>query len=73
MASLIPEASNTIESSLAPDAHLVARDVLTPRPDLSLSQHTPAHRVTSVLLNGNNFSVWSRSFRLFLGGKGKTG
>ncbi|GFZ08230.1 hypothetical protein Acr_20g0000380 [Actinidia rufa] len=34
---------------------------LTPRPDLSLSQHTPAHRVTSVLLNGNNFSVWSRS------------
>ena len=32
-----------------------------------------AHRVTSVLLNGSNFLVWSCSFRLFLGGKGKTG
>ena len=66
MASSIPQSSEIIESSLAPVAP-------TPRPDLSLSQHTPAHRVTSVLLNGNNFSVWSRSFRLFLGGKGKTG
>ncbi|GFY87388.1 transducin family protein [Actinidia rufa] len=65
MASLIPESSKTIESSLAPVA-------FTPRPDLSLSQHTPVHHVTSVLLNGNNFPVWSRSFRLFLGGKGKT-
>ncbi|GFY88725.1 hypothetical protein Acr_06g0006650 [Actinidia rufa] len=66
MASRVPESSEVIESSLAPVA-------LTPRPDLSLSQRTLAHCVISVLLNGNNFSIWSRSFRLFLDGKGKTG
>ncbi|KAE9466932.1 hypothetical protein C3L33_01159, partial [Rhododendron williamsianum] len=41
--------------------------------ELSISHHSPAHRVTSVLLNGKNFAAWSRSFRLFLGGKGKSG
>ena len=48
--------------------------IITPaRPDLGLSQHTPAQRVTSVLLSGRNFAAWSRSFRLYLGGKGKSG
>ena len=70
MASRVPEFSEIVESSLASVATTIA---LTPRSDLSLSQHTLAHRVTSVLLNRNNFSVWSCSFRLTLGGKGKTG
>ncbi|KAF8377176.1 hypothetical protein HHK36_030549 [Tetracentron sinense] len=39
----------------------------------SSTQHTPAQRVTSILLNGRNFASWSRSFRLYVGGKGKTG
>ena len=43
------------------------------RPDLSIAHTTPAHRVTSVLLNGKNFHAWSNSFRLFLGGKRKIG
>ena len=42
-----------------------------PRLDLSLSHHSPAQRVTSVLLNGQNFAAWSRSLRLYLGGRGK--
>ena len=42
------------------------------RPDSSLSQPTPAQRVTSVLLNGKNFHAWSTSLRLFLGGKRKS-
>ena len=66
MASLVPESSVTIESALAPVAPILCSN-------LSLSQHTLAHRVTSVLLNKNNLSVWSCSFRLFLSGKGKTG
>ncbi|KAG5567467.1 hypothetical protein RHGRI_002876 [Rhododendron griersonianum] len=45
--------------------------LIVPR-ELSIAHHSPAHRVTSVLLNGKNFPAWSRSFRLFLGGKGKT-
>ncbi|XP_057485443.1 uncharacterized protein LOC130771781 isoform X1 [Actinidia eriantha] len=44
-----------------------------PRPDFSLSQHTPGARITCELLNGKNFAAWSRSVRLFLGGKGKSG
>ncbi|GFS44556.1 hypothetical protein Acr_00g0091070 [Actinidia rufa] len=44
-----------------------------PRPDFSLSQHTPDARITCELLNGKNFAAWSRSVRLFLGGKGKSG
>ncbi|GFY80334.1 hypothetical protein Acr_01g0001430 [Actinidia rufa] len=44
-----------------------------PRPDFSLSQHTPGARITCELLNGKNFAAWSRSIRLFLGGKGKSG
>ncbi|GFS45998.1 hypothetical protein Acr_00g0099460 [Actinidia rufa] len=44
-----------------------------PRPDFSLSQHTPSARTTCELLNGKNFAAWSRSVRLFLGGKGKSG
>lgn len=43
-----------------------------PKSDFSISQHTPAHRVASVLLNGKNFAAWSRSFQLFVGGKGKS-
>ncbi|KAF8394808.1 hypothetical protein HHK36_018744 [Tetracentron sinense] len=43
------------------------------RTDLSITQSTPAQRVTSVLLNGQNFHACSRSFRLYLGGKCKTG
>ncbi|GFS44584.1 hypothetical protein Acr_00g0091130 [Actinidia rufa] len=43
------------------------------RPDFSLSQHTPGARITCELLNGKNFAAWSRSVRLFLGGKGKSG
>uniref|UniRef100_A0A2N9H666 CCHC-type domain-containing protein n=1 Tax=Fagus sylvatica TaxID=28930 RepID=A0A2N9H666_FAGSY len=41
--------------------------------DVSLSHHAPAQRVTSVLLNGQNFAAWSRSLHLYLGGKGKSG
>ncbi|GFS30713.1 hypothetical protein Acr_00g0013520 [Actinidia rufa] len=44
-----------------------------PRPDFSLSQHTPGARITCELLNGKNFAAWSRSVRLFLGGKSKFG
>ncbi|GFZ01046.1 hypothetical protein Acr_14g0006810 [Actinidia rufa] len=44
-----------------------------PRPDFFLSQHTPDARFTCELLNGKNFAAWSRSVRLFLGGKGKSG
>ncbi|KAG5557142.1 hypothetical protein RHGRI_007420 [Rhododendron griersonianum] len=40
-----------------------------PKSDFSLSQHTPAHRVTSVLLNGKFFAAWSRSFQLFFGSR----
>ncbi|GFY96782.1 hypothetical protein Acr_11g0010880 [Actinidia rufa] len=40
MASRVPEFSEIIQSSLAPVAPTVA---ITPRPDLSLSQQTPAH------------------------------
>ncbi|KAF7151027.1 hypothetical protein RHSIM_Rhsim02G0184000 [Rhododendron simsii] len=39
---------------------------------MSIAHHSLAHRVTSVQLNGKKFPAWSRSFRLFLGGKGKT-
>ncbi|KAF8396921.1 hypothetical protein HHK36_018556 [Tetracentron sinense] len=46
---------------------------LVPRTDLSITQSTPAQRVSSVLLNGHNFHAWSRSFLLYLGGKRKTG
>ncbi|KAF8404549.1 hypothetical protein HHK36_009436 [Tetracentron sinense] len=52
---------------VAPPAFLV------PQTDLSITQSTSAQRVTSVLLNGQNFYAWSRSFRLYLGGKRKTG
>ncbi|KAG5544451.1 hypothetical protein RHGRI_017018 [Rhododendron griersonianum] len=45
--------------------------LIVPR-ELSIAHHSPAHRVTSVLLNGKKFPAWSRSFCLFLGGKGKT-
>ena len=41
--------------------------------NVSLSHHAPAQRITSVLLNGQNFASWSRSLRLYLGGKGKSG
>ncbi|GFZ15954.1 hypothetical protein Acr_25g0003630 [Actinidia rufa] len=44
-----------------------------PRPDFFLSQHTPRARITCELLNRKNFAAWSRSVRLFLGGKGKSG
>ncbi|GFZ02254.1 hypothetical protein Acr_15g0008620 [Actinidia rufa] len=44
-----------------------------PCPDFFLSQHTPGARITCELLNGKNFATWSRSVRLFLGGKGKSG
>ncbi|GFS46026.1 hypothetical protein Acr_00g0099660 [Actinidia rufa] len=44
MDSLVPESLETIESYLAPVAPTIA---LTSRPDLSLSQHIPAHRVTN--------------------------
>uniref|UniRef100_A0A2N9F1J4 non-specific serine/threonine protein kinase n=1 Tax=Fagus sylvatica TaxID=28930 RepID=A0A2N9F1J4_FAGSY len=40
---------------------------------MSLSHHAPAQRITSALLNGRNFAAWSRSLRLYLGGKGKSG
>ena len=66
MTSFDPESSVTIKSPSTPVAPIT-------RLDLSLTQHTPAHRVTSVLLNENNFPTWFRSFRLFLGEKGKTG
>jgi hypothetical protein len=42
-------------------------------PPMSLSHHAPAQRITSALLNGRNFVAWSRSLRLYLGGKGKSG
>ncbi|GFY92648.1 hypothetical protein Acr_08g0010440 [Actinidia rufa] len=42
MASLVPESSEIIEFSLASVAPMAA---LTPCPDLSLSQHTLAHRI----------------------------
>ena len=54
-----------------PDNDGVQPSSSKPRPDVSLSQHIPAHRVTSVLLNGQNFAAWSRSLLLYLGGKGK--
>ena len=65
MASLVLEFSVTIKSFSATVASI-------PHSDLSLSQYTLVHRVTSVL-NGNNFLVWSHSFHLFLGENGKTG
>uniref|UniRef100_A0A2N9ED05 Integrase catalytic domain-containing protein n=1 Tax=Fagus sylvatica TaxID=28930 RepID=A0A2N9ED05_FAGSY len=40
---------------------------------MSFSHHAPAQRITSALLNGRNFAAWSRSLRLYLGGKGKSG
>ena len=40
---------------------------------MSFSHHAPAQRITSALLNGRNFATWSRSLRLYLGGKGKSG
>ncbi|GFY87750.1 hypothetical protein Acr_05g0013890 [Actinidia rufa] len=48
-------------------AHMVQSSV-----PVSLSHSQPAQHVTSVLLNGMNFHVWSRSFQLYLGGKRKT-
>ncbi|KAF7140747.1 hypothetical protein RHSIM_Rhsim06G0128100 [Rhododendron simsii] len=36
-----------------------------------LSPPVPGGKVTSVLLNGRNFATWSRSFRLFVGGRDK--
>ncbi|KAF8392941.1 hypothetical protein HHK36_021181 [Tetracentron sinense] len=42
---------------------------LVPRTDLSITQSTSAQRVTSVLLNGQNFHAWSRSLCLYLGGR----
>jgi hypothetical protein len=42
-------------------------------PPMSLSHHAPVQRITSDLLNGQNFAAWSRSLRLYLGGKGKSG
>ncbi|GFY96877.1 hypothetical protein Acr_11g0011830 [Actinidia rufa] len=38
-----------------------------------IPKHTPDARFTCELLNGKNFAAWSRSVRLFLGGKGKSG
>ena len=32
-----------------------------------------AHRITSVILTEKNFAAWSRSLRLYLDGKGKSG
>ena len=56
------------------DANVTGTPAITPaRPDPVLSQHTPTQWVTIVLLNGRNFAAWSRSFRLYLGGKGKSG
>ena len=40
---------------------------------MSFSHHAPAQRITSALLNGQNFAAWSQSLRLYLGGKGKSG
>ncbi|GFS46225.1 hypothetical protein Acr_00g0100900 [Actinidia rufa] len=37
------------------------------------SPNTPGARITCELLNEKNFAAWSRSVRLFLGGKGKSG
>ncbi|GFY97064.1 hypothetical protein Acr_11g0013700 [Actinidia rufa] len=50
-------------------AHMVP--VPSPVP-VSLSHSQPAQRVTSVLLNENNFHAWSRSFQLYPSGKRKT-
>ncbi|GFZ00926.1 hypothetical protein Acr_14g0005610 [Actinidia rufa] len=55
MASHVPESSEIIESSLAPVAP-------TPRLDLSLSKHTPAHRVTSVVSLWTALSQISQEF-----------
>ena len=49
------------------------REVVVFSSEVSLSQHAPAQGITSVLLNGRNFAAWSRSLRLYLGGKGKFG
>lgn len=46
---------------------------IMPRSDVSLASHVPVHRITSVLLTGRNFAAWSRSIRLYLGGRGKSG
>ena len=62
---MVATGKNTEQDPIAPTA---------PRQDLSLSHPTtPAQRVTSVLLNGKNFHAWSRSLRLYLGGKRKIG
>ncbi|XP_059627559.1 uncharacterized protein LOC132270389 [Cornus florida] len=39
----------------------------TNKETLFSAQHTPAQRVTSVLLNGRNFASWARSLRLYEG------
>jgi hypothetical protein len=49
------------------------QEVVVSSSEVSLSQHAPAQGITSVLLNGRNFAAWSRSLRLYLGGKGKFG
>ena len=55
-----------------------AKDIVLPlgsqsRLDLSLSltSHSPAQQVTTIRLDGQNFSVWSHSLRLLFGDEGK--
>ncbi|GFY93013.1 putative methyltransferase family protein [Actinidia rufa] len=61
---LVPT-STTWKTSLFLHHHLA--------PIFSYPNTTPGARITCELLNGKNFAAWSRSVRLFLGGKGKSG
>lgn len=40
--------------------------------DFTIFQPAFAYRITNVLLNAQNFAVWSQSLHLYLGGKGKS-
>ena len=69
MASRVSGSSEIIESSSAP----VAPRLLSPLVQIFTYHNTHLLIVSLMLLNGNNFPVWSHSFCLFLGGKDKTG
>ena len=59
------------ETPILPGGRIVP--IVPPGFDASITTSASAHRITSVVLNGRNFAAWSRSLRLYLGGKGKSG
>ena len=64
-------ASDTMTADKAKETDLPSGSHLHPNVSLSLTSDSPAQRVTTVLLDGQNFAAWSHSLRLFFGAKGK--